>query len=179
MRQQKKRVFVGCEGKCEYTYGAFLSTYIDSVRDDRHLDRHNLGGGDPLALIEAAIGIIDREEEKYGAYLHKVIFMDSDLLGRSAERDKRFRSLVASKNIQIVWQKPCFEALILRHLPKCHTKQPTSTKVAMSSLQRDWKTYSKQILAQDLLDRVDFSTFPQIRSVEPDLDAFLKTIGIP
>jgi len=47
------------------------------------------------------------------------------------------RQLAAQGDITSVWQGPCFEAVLLRHLPGYHTRRPSDTLGAGAALQRE------------------------------------------
>jgi hypothetical protein len=52
----RRRFFLGCEGESEQSYGALLQIVADESLQLRiHLDLQLLGGGDPLAIVEAAV----------------------------------------------------------------------------------------------------------------------------
>ena len=62
---QRKRVFLGCEGESEASYGALLGWLADEPPPlDVHIEPRVLqpGAGDPLELVRRAIDLIGRIE---------------------------------------------------------------------------------------------------------------------
>ena len=53
---QRTRVFVGCEGESEVGYAAFIGLLAEEAGLAVHLDIRRCRGGDPLAIVEAALG---------------------------------------------------------------------------------------------------------------------------
>lgn len=55
LRPQRRRVFFGCEGESERSYGTLLNKLLDQIRPDVHLDVVLLqpGSGDHLALVHS------------------------------------------------------------------------------------------------------------------------------
>src|SRR5271163_2170925 len=119
---QRRRVFLGCEGESERGYGALVNRLLETRRQDVHLDIALLkpGGGDPLALIELAVRrITEGERKRESPYVHRAVLLDADRRGQSPARDARIPALAATARLRIIWQEPCHEALLLRHLDGC------------------------------------------------------------
>ena len=176
---QRRRVFLGCEGESERVYGAFLRSLLEEVRQDVHLDNVLLGGGDPLTLVERSTGHITRSELTKGAppYAFRALLLDSDLRGTDPSRDQRAINLAAVFSLRLIWQEPCYEALLLRHLPGCHTFRPTTSAVALTRLVQHWTGYEKGMPAAGLGQRLTHADVLRAAGVEPELQAFLTQIG--
>jgi hypothetical protein len=89
---QRRRVFPGCEGECERGYGALLRRLLETQRRDVYLDLVLLkpGGGDPLAIVERALGHIDASYRKRGAgYAICALLLDGDRRGQAPDRESR------------------------------------------------------------------------------------------
>jgi transcriptional regulator with XRE-family HTH domain len=43
----------------------------------------------------------------------------------------------------LIWARPCFEALLLRHLPGCQGLRPVTSAHALTDLRRVWPEYEK------------------------------------
>ena len=54
-RIQRRRFFVACEGESEGGYAALLQHLADESGLAIHLDIRTCHGGDPLAIVEAAV----------------------------------------------------------------------------------------------------------------------------
>jgi hypothetical protein len=175
---QRRRVFLGCEGESEQGYGALLRRLLETRRQDVHLDVVLLrpGGGDPLALIELAQRLIANSERKREApYALRAVLLDSDKLGQVPERDARIDA--AALGIKLIWQEPCHEALLLRHLAGCRYLRPATPDLAMAELAWHWPEYTKGLSAMRLAERIGENEVRYALQVELGLAGFLSDIG--
>ncbi|MGH7212214.1 MAG: hypothetical protein ACREF1_12225, partial [Acetobacteraceae bacterium] len=85
--------------------------------------------------------------------------------------------LARSAGIRLIWQSPCHEALLLRHLENCATLRPATCQQAHAELRRRWPEYRKGMSASDLAIRLNHAEVARVRQVERELDAFLNDIG--
>ncbi|WP_458438079.1 hypothetical protein [Methylorubrum extorquens] len=115
---QRRRVFLACEGESEQSYGALLSRLINARHARTHLDIVLVqpGGGDPLAIVEQAIRLLNLRARRFGTYTSRAVLLDTDKLGLTPGRDKQIESLADRHSLDLIWQSPCHEALLLRHL---------------------------------------------------------------
>jgi hypothetical protein len=60
-RPLRRRIFCGCEGESEQSYGTFLHQLV-AARGDLHIEALLLqpGAGDPLATVDRALKLIKR-----------------------------------------------------------------------------------------------------------------------
>lgn len=177
---QRKRIYFGCEGDSERSYGKLLNVLTDAAGLSLFLDCDVLqpGAGDPLALIETAIRRIYEKGAKHGAFKAHVVLLDSDKLGQSPQRDKRMHQLASEHLIQLIWQDPCHESFLLRHLAGQATMRPQSSELAMQAIRRSWPEYRKGMPASELAVKIDADAIRRAASVENDLNAFLTEIGL-
>jgi hypothetical protein len=178
-RQQRRRVFLGCEGDSERSYGTFLHQLVAS-NGRLHIETVVLqpGGGDPLAIVERAVAIIKRKEREFGsAYAVRAILLDQDKFGSNAMRDQRIPALVNVGGIHLIWQRPTHEALLLRHIPGCQTHQPPSAADALARLRGHWPDYSKGMSAAYLAGKITLDHVRGACGVEVELNEFLTKIG--
>lgn len=178
---QRRRLFVGCEGESEQGYVALLARLIEEVQVAVHLDAVLLqpGGGDPLALMEQAAARADERERRRGdPYERRFVIIDDDKLGQTPERDQRIVGVAAAAGLQIVWQRPCHEALLLRHLEGCGQLRPPSTPIARQQLGARWPDYGKAMPAARLAQRLDRAAVVRAAAIEPELAIFLLQIGL-
>jgi hypothetical protein len=124
---QRRRIFLGCEGESERGYGALIGRLLESQRRDVHLHVVLLkpGGGDPLALMEQARKrILEGERKSESPYVHRAVLIDGDRLGQAPLRDGQIAPIAQAARIRVIWQRPCHEALLLRHLDGCQQLRP-------------------------------------------------------
>lgn len=179
-RPQRRPVFLGCEGESERGYGTLIGRLRDELRRDLHLDVSLLrpGGGDPLALVEMACRkIAYNERNRDIRYSVRAILLDSDKLGQSPARDQNMVRIAQAAGLHLLWQEPCHEALLLRHLEGCQTLRPQSPAAALDELMRRWPDFSKGSSADQLSIRIGAQQIAAAASVEPSLREFLRAIG--
>jgi hypothetical protein len=173
------RVFLGCEGESERGYGAFLSELLQINGYHVHLDTVLLRptGGDPLALVELAGRRITENERKRGRYARRAVLLDADRIGQTRVRDARIEAVAAAARLRLIWQRPCHEALLLRHLDGCRDRRPVTSTLAEQELKRRWPEYEKGMSAMRLAARLGAHELRQALEVEPDLASFLSDLG--
>lgn len=176
----RRRIFVGCEGDGERSYIALVARLLDDVHKKVHLDPQPLqpGGGDPLDLVTRAEEVIARIERNREPYDVKFLLIDRDKLGVSHQRDQQIPAILNRLKATIIWQRPAREALILRHLPGCATRQPPTTAIAMQQLLQQWPEYEKTMSASQLAARIDLGALRRAAAVEDELRAFFDLIEI-
>jgi hypothetical protein len=177
---QRKRIYLGCEGPSEQSYGKRLGEIADSVGLHLWFDCDVLrpGGGDPLALIQLAVKHIREKVSKRGPYVHRAVLLDNDKLSQSTDRDRQIQALVATHKLCLIWQIPCHEGLLLRHLPGQETARPVTSDLADQALKRAKPEYQKPMPARSLAAWIDRPALLRAASVETDLCAFLELIGL-
>jgi hypothetical protein len=178
LKPQRRRVFVGCEGESEQSYVAVVQRLLDPGAA-LHLVARVLNGGDPLAIVESALKAIRAENAKgREPFARRFVFLDSDLRRLKPERDARCLALAAKEGITLVWQAPCHEATLLRHLEGCETRRPATTAASMESLKRAWPEYKKGMAAQDLESRIDLEALRRAIRSRNEIAVFLCEVGI-
>lgn len=181
MIPQRRRMFVGCEGESEQGYTALLARLSDEARLAVHLDAVLLqpGGGDPLAIIErAAARVAEREGRRGDPYERRFVILDDDKLGQAPQRDQRIAGVAANAGLQLIWQSPCHEALLLRHLDGCAQLRPPLSAIASQQLLARWPDYEKAMPAARLAERLDRAAVARAAAVEVELAVMLQAIGL-
>ena len=176
----RRQIFVGCEGKSEEGYVALLQDFARTANQPIYLNIKELapGAGDPLARVEMAVRLIRQESATRVAPSASFVLLDEDQTVLAPARAETARQLAAQKNITIVWQRPCFEAVLLRHLPGCHTRRPLDTPGAGNALQGEWAEYAKPMDRAALARRLDLAATLRAAGVEPEPEALLRAIGL-
>lgn len=176
--QQRRRIFLGCEGESEQSYGVLLARLVEMHHRRVHIDAVVLqpGGGDPLAIVERAVEAMRRRAASNGAYAAQALLLDRDKLGLAPERDARIEGLALRHGFLLIWQEPCHEALLLRHLPGCGTLRPGSTERAAAELRARWPGYRKGLPAVQLGIRLTEAAVLQAASEDAALTALLGAI---
>ncbi|WP_353447075.1 RloB domain-containing protein [Sphingomonas aerolata] len=180
VRPQRTRFFIGCEGESEQGYVALLQRMADAGGLHVHLDAIVLqpGGGDPCAIVEQALKRMKAREKQAGdPYAFRFVLLDADKRGQQPQRDARAVTLAADI-LHLIWQDPCYEAVLLRHLQGCAQLRPPLTPDALVQLRQRWPEYGKPMPAARLATRVDTDALQRVRPVEPDLATLLDAVGL-
>lgn len=175
---QRIRIFLGCEGESERSYGTMLRVLLEEVRRDRHIDTVQLGGGDPLALVERCREHLQNTKRKNRVpYENLALLLDSDQRHRNKGRDRQALAIGKKLGIIFIWQEPCHEAFLFRHFDGKARVKISTTDDAMRKLQSVWSSYQKGMTADRLLSQIGHEHIRRAANVVPDYGAFLRTIG--
>jgi hypothetical protein len=136
------------------------------------------GAGDPLSRIVIAVIRLKKLKSKRVAPTERFALLDFDQAERDPQRAERARMLAAENGIAIVWQRPCFEAVLLRHLDGKAANRPPDSPTAIRALEREWPEYRKPMTRVHLARRIDRNAVLRAAGVEPDLHALLRCIGV-
>ena len=177
-RPQRRRIFVGCEGDSEVGYAAFIGLLAEEARLALHLDIRRCRGGDPLAIVEAAVGELRGRRNRHGAYVGRAIFLDADRRDDAPDRTARADRLIGEHGFHAIWSQPAFEALLLKHIPGRERLQPATTAMALRQLQHCWPGYRKGMAARELRAEFDRAAAARAATVVPALREFLDSIGL-
>jgi hypothetical protein len=176
----RRPVYIGCEGASEVGYVGLLQ---DLIRDANlpvhlHVDELGPGTGDPLSRIEMAVLRLKLLQKKRTAPKQRFALLDSDQAERDPQRAARAIKLAADHGITILWQHPCFEALLLRHLDGKTGNRPPDTPGAVKALATEWAEYEKPMTRANLAKRIDKAAVLRAAGVEPELEALLRCLGL-
>jgi hypothetical protein len=174
----RRRFFLGCEGYSEQSYGALLQELADqSFYLHIYLDVQPLYGGDPLAVVEGACLRARQRARDRGLYAGRAVLLDADRLGQNPERDNRIERLATEHRLLLVWQRPCHEAFLLRHLVGCQTRRPGDPEASRAALLQQWPSYRKPMSARRLAERITLAEIRAATRVEPELRDLLSLLG--
>jgi len=172
----RRPVFVGCEGQSEAGYVAFLARLLRDRPEPRfHVHPVILqpGAGDPLQLVQRAIQKIAELQSRRERFAVRAILLDRG----APDKDEAARRLARQAGIQLVWQSPDHEALLLRHLPGCRDLRPPSGE-STRLLNRHWPGYRKGMAGVEVAQRLDLDSVRSACRVEPELRALIEAIGL-
>lgn len=102
-RIQRRRFFVACEGDSEGAYAALLQRLADESGLAIHLDIRKCHGGDPLAIVNAAVKELNMRRIRRGEYIAQAIFLDADRRNEVPDRTVRADRLVLDNGFQTIW----------------------------------------------------------------------------
>jgi hypothetical protein len=176
----RRQIYIGCEGASEVGYAAILQDLANAAGLPVYLKIEELGpgAGDPLARIEMAVRRIDLQRGRRTTPSASFAFLDEDQAERDPQSAERARRLAEENRITIIWQRPCFEAMLLRHLPDRTTHRPPDTPRAIQALEREWPGYAKPLERAALARRLDLDAMLCAATAEPELAALLRVLGL-
>jgi hypothetical protein len=176
----RRPVYIGCEGASEVSYAGLLQDLLRDADLPVHLVVEELGpgAGDPLARIEMAVRRLAHLRKTRTVPAERFALLDSDQAIRDPLRADRARRVAADNDITIVWQHTCFEAVLLRHLQGCATRQPPDSPEAGRALLREWPEYQKPMTRAALARRLDLAAVLRAAAVERELEILLRCLGL-
>ncbi len=180
LRPQRTRIYFGCEGQSEQSYGKRLNEIADAAGLYLHFDNDLLqpGGGNPLELIKLAIVRIAHKRKTRGEFAHRTILLDRDKLAENPTWEPQIARLAKENQLHCIWQDSCHEAFLLRHLAGQSAARPPGSAIAVQALKDAWPEYSKGMAATELAVRIDLNAVRRACQVEAGLADFLKRIGL-
>lgn len=176
----KQQIYIGCEGASEVGYAALLQDLINEARLPFFLKIDELapGAGDPLARVEMAVMRIAQHSKRRSPPAACFVMLDTDQIVIDRRRAESAKRLAADHNIAIIWQEPCFEAVLLRHLPNRAAHRPPDSQVAGNVLLREWPEYRKPMPRTLLARRIDLAAVLRAAAVEEGLADFLRRVKL-
>ncbi len=174
----RSRIYLGCEGASEVGYGQRILDLAGDAGLHIHIDTDDLGmrGGTPRSRIEIAIQRIRKKESTRNSFAHRAVLIDFDQIDNNQQELSRVSRMAQEEGIQIIWQRPCHEALLLRHLSGCDDRRPPTTALAEAQLKIEWPEYRKPMNRARLAHRIGTAELRRAANVEPELSAFLNAI---
>ena len=178
--EPKKPIYLGCEGDSEVAFGQVINDLLQSRNVPIFLHTESLApaAGDPLTRVQRAVQRIKELNRKRGRFYLKAILMDSDQVADVPQRAAQARKIATRENIGLIWQDPCHEAVLLRHMAGCSAHRPPTCTLAERALKAQWPAYNKPMARAQLAERINFDAIHQAATVEPELRAFLENIGL-
>ena len=179
-KPQRKRFFLGCEGKSEQAYGQLLNKLAQELRVPVYIDVKTLtpGAGNPLALVKRAVKRIKQTELVRTSYSKRFILLDQDQAPARSQIAEDTEALARTNNIILIWQSPSHEAFLLRHLQGHTDKRPLNSNEAEKAIRKAWPEYDKPMTRKKLNMRIGINEVRQAMIVEPELEIFLRAIHL-
>lgn len=176
----KTPLFLGCEGESEQAYGQLLNDLLQAAGHPVHLEVVNLspGAGDPVSRLRRAGQEIARRRQRRSEFARRAVLLDLDQVQNDHQRRQQAELLANQLDIRIIWQDPCHEALLLRHIDGFAQHRPPTTQTSDAALHAAWPHYRKPMTKILLARRINLADVRRAASVEPVLAAFLHDVGL-
>lgn len=177
---QRKPVFVGCEGESEQAYGQLLNDILQEQKLSFHLEVVNLspGAGDPVSRLHKAQKEIIRRKQRRSEFVFRVVFLDSDTVEKDPERRQQAEQLARKLGIHVIWQEPCHEGFLLRHIEGLENRRPPTSMSANKTLGSQWPDYRKPMTKMKLARRINLEAIRRAAAVERSLSFFLRQLTL-
>jgi hypothetical protein len=175
-------VLIGCEGASEASYAAFLQEIVraGNIPVALKIEQLSPGAGDALSRMTLLMKKIS-EHRRRGTTFGKedrFALLDFVQAANGQNRTQQADALAAQHSVSIVWQRPSFEALLLRHCDGQLDRQFASPELAFSELKRLWPDYEKPMPRLKLAKRVDLAKVIRLSAREPSLAKMLRRLGL-
>jgi hypothetical protein len=169
---------VGCEGESEQGYARLLNHLLRDQGHWVHFEAVVLGrgAGDPITRLQRAAQEVRVRTERRSSFRCRAVLLDFDQISRDPVRQAEAEAFAQTHRIRIIWQDPCHEAILLRHLAGFDQSRPSTTTDAGDRLRRAWPEYRKGMTRQQLMQRIDRDGVARAAAVEPGLAAFLADV---
>lgn len=174
---QRPRIYIGCEGKSEVAYIALMRDLCGQRGIKLTFEIDDLSAGDPLSRVEEALRRATQKERAKAAFASKFLIIDDDQCQLDANRAQRAKALAARSDLIIIWQRPCHEGFLLRHIAGHQHDDPQTCAFADQALTTVWPEYAKPMEKRDLARRLDSHSLDRAVAVEPEFAVFLAAIG--
>lgn len=167
-------LFIACEGESELGYARFFGGIIGSAF---HVDAAVCHGGDPVAVVQATLKALRNPSRRGVRFAAKAVFVDTDLCRQRPDLAHNANRIAEAHGLTMLWQVPCHEAFLLRHLEGCAALRPPTSELAMAALVERWPDYRKGTSAAVHAHRLDDAAVRRALSVEPAFDAWVRAAG--
>ena len=166
-RPLRHTIVIGCEGKTDHLFVSHLKKLYPS-RGTKHITLKEGSGGDIFTFISEIT-----KNARIRDYDEKWIVWDSN--GKSQRELKKAEREVQGNDIQLIWQRPCLEGVLLRILKGTRFENESSARCKSLFKREYWPnnttwpdTLLEKLFPKNILE-------PKRREVS-ELDQLLKLI---
>ena len=139
--EPRQVIFVGAEGKSEQAFAGFLQRCCEDKGLRLHLHVKLSCAGDTVSVVKEA----GRHLERFSGRREvgrRLVLLDRDLVEGDSKARRVARTVAARWKLELIFQKPKLEGLLLRLHPGCERRRmPAST--AEAELRKVWPEYRK------------------------------------
>lgn len=174
--EPRRIVFVGVEGESERAFVRFLARCCEEAGLHLHLDVRPGNGGDSVSVVEEA----RRRLEKHPARNEigdRIVLLDRDRIRQDLEAGRDARALASRWNIELIFQEPNLEGLLLR-LHRAREQRRVAPGDTMKELRKIWPEYRKPPAADQLRRRFDLSALRRAAEYDRELGRLLTILGL-
>jgi hypothetical protein len=174
--KKRARFFVAVEGESEQSFIAWLQV-LSQKHLYIHLDAVLLDGGGFNKMLDKAVQQHRRRCELSGAYKDRFLIVDGDRAQQGDWSIEKLKHEAARCKFTVCVQNPNHEGLLFRMLPGMEREIPNAASTG-TKLKNRWPNYQKPVNARSLGRQFSLDDLLRVASVDSDLEALLKTIGL-
>ena len=174
--EPRQIIFIGVEGPSERAFVQFLARCGDDAELRLHLEAKPATGGDTLAIVEEANRRLERHPTRKEIKT-RLVLLDRDRLEQDLRAGRDARAFASKRKIEIVFQEPNLEGLLLRLHPGQEQRRVTPQD-AERELRKLWPEYRKPPTAARLKQRFSVSDLRRAARHDRELQRLLNVVGL-
>ena len=172
----RRVIFIGVEGESERAFVRFLQRCCE--KEGRHLSLiiKPGSGGDSVSVVEEAYRHVARHPagRNIGS---RLVLLDRDRIEQDMKAGRNARVAADGRNLEIVFQDPNLEGLMLRLHPG-HERRTIMANDATGELRKVWPEYRKPPTADQLSRRFTLSDLRRAARHDNELQRLLEVLGL-
>ena len=174
--EPRRIIFIGVEGPSERALVQFLAHCCDEAGLHLHLQVKPATGGDTFAVVEEAKRHLERHPARK-EIRRRLVLLDRDRLDQDVNAGRDPRTLARKVDIELVFQEPNIEGLLLRlHPRRAHRR--VSARDALGELRKVWPDYRKPPTTHQLKQRFSVSDIRRAARHDRELKKLLTVLGL-
>ena len=167
---------IGCEGEGEHAFVRFLNILCDEAGLHVHLEAKSQGGGGSVNVVTRTGRWLQKNRARQD-YRARLILLDRDRIEIDPREGKAVQAAAARFNLEIVFQDPNQEGLLLR-LHEGQKRRQVTAREAGRLLRKEWPDYRKPPTAEQLRERFTLADVRRAATHDQQLQRLLSIIGL-
>jgi hypothetical protein len=173
--KRRASFFLAVEGASEQSFVAWLQALSENELRI-HLDAFSLGGGGFKSMLRKAVRLYQLHSEMV-FYQDRFIIVDTDRAEQGDWPIEKLKLEAARHKFIVCAQSPNHEGLLFRMMPGLERNTPDAGSTE-AKLKSRWPSYQKPMSARELGRQFSLADLLRVANVDPDLETFLKKIGL-
>ena len=174
--EPKRSIFVGTEAESERAFARFLERCCNDIGLHLSLDVRPGTGGDSYAVVEHARRRLERHAGRK-EFRHTLVLLDRDRVSQDREAGRDAPALAAKARLEIVYQEPNLEGLLVRLHGNREQRRVAATSAA-GELRRLWPQYRKPPTVEQLKQRFTLEDVRRAALYDQELRRLLDILGL-